>query len=205
VLTTNAQKVSYAIGLGIARDFQSKGIALEPESFSMGVRDAVSGLAPQLNDQEIEVAMQAFQQEVAKQQAAEMAKAGAQNRIEGEAFLAKNGQNPEITTLPSGLQYRVIKQGNGPIPKEGDTVTTHYRGILIDGTQFDSSYDRGEPATFPVGGVIAGWTEALQLMPVGSKWQLFIPAGLAYGLRGAGGVIGPDATLIFDIELLGIG
>ena len=126
------------------------------------------------------------------------------NMKEGETFLAENKNKEGVVTLPSGLQYKVITAGAGPTPKLTDTVTTHYRGTLIDGTEFDSSYKRNQPATFQVNGVIAGWTEALQLMHVGSKWQLFIPANLGYGARGAGGKIGPNATLIFDIELLAI-
>jgi len=126
------------------------------------------------------------------------------NQKEGEVFLAENKKKKGVITLPSGLQYQVIKEGTGKIPKATDTVTTHYRGTLIDGTEFDSSYKRGEPASFPVNGVIKGWTEALQLMKVGSKWQLFIPSNLAYGPQGAGQAIGPNATLIFEIELLSI-
>jgi FKBP-type peptidyl-prolyl cis-trans isomerase FklB len=126
------------------------------------------------------------------------------NQKEGEVFLAENKKKKGVVTLPSGLQYRVITAGTGKIPKVTDTVTTHYRGTLIDGTEFDSSYKRGEPASFPVNGVVKGWTEALQLMKVGSKWQLFIPSNLAYGPQGAGQVIGPNATLIFEIELLSI-
>jgi FKBP-type peptidyl-prolyl cis-trans isomerase FklB len=126
------------------------------------------------------------------------------NQKEGEVFLAENKKKKGVVTLPSGLQYHVITAGTGKIPKATDTVTTHYRGTLIDGTEFDSSYKRGEPASFPVNGVIKGWTEALQLMKVGSKWQLFIPSNLAYGPQGAGQVIGPSATLIFEIELLSI-
>jgi FKBP-type peptidyl-prolyl cis-trans isomerase FklB len=126
------------------------------------------------------------------------------NKKEGEAFLAENAKKEGVVTLPSGLQYKIIQQGSGRKPKLTDEVTTHYRGTLLDGTEFDSSYKRGEPTSFPVNGVISGWTEALQLMPVGSKWQLFIPSNLAYGMRGAGGTIGPNAALIFDIELIAI-
>ncbi|MFH2003497.1 MAG: FKBP-type peptidyl-prolyl cis-trans isomerase, partial [Bacteroidota bacterium] len=126
------------------------------------------------------------------------------NKIEGEAFLAENKKDKDVITLPSGLQYKIITAGTGPKPKSTETVAVHYSGTLIDGTEFDSSFKRGEPATFPVTGVIKGWVEALQLMPVGSKWKLFIPTDLAYGERGAGGVIGPNATLIFEIELLSI-
>jgi FKBP-type peptidyl-prolyl cis-trans isomerase len=129
---------------------------------------------------------------------------GDKNMKEGEAFLAENKKKEGVVTLPSGLQYKVITAGTGKKPKATDTVTTQYRGTLIDGTEFDSSYKRGQPTTFPVAGVITGWTEALQLMPVGSKWQLFIPSNLAYGPRGAGHLIGPNATLVFEVELLSI-
>ena len=135
---------------------------------------------------------------------AEMAKISEKNKKEGETFLAENKKKEGVKTLPSGLQYKVITEGTGKMPKETDTVTTHYRGTLIDGTEFDSSHKRGQPATFAVKGVIKGWTEALQLMKEGSKWQLFIPSELAYGERGAGQTIGPYATLIFDIELISI-
>jgi FKBP-type peptidyl-prolyl cis-trans isomerase FklB len=148
--------------------------------------------------------MAAFQKEMmAKQQ--ELAKRlGEKNKKEGEAFLSENRKKEGIKALPSGLQYKVVKAGTGKKPKSTDTVTTHYRGTLIDGTEFDSSYRRGQPASFPVSGVIAGWTEALQLMEEGAKWQLFIPPNLAYGERGAGSQIGPNATLIFEIELISI-
>jgi FKBP-type peptidyl-prolyl cis-trans isomerase FklB len=144
--------------------------------------------------------MMAFQKEVMAKQA-EVAK---KNKAEGEAFLAENKKKEGVKTTPSGLQYKVIKPGKGKKPKSSDTVTVNYRGTLIDGTEFDSSYKRGQPATFQVSGVIPGWTEALQLMEEGAKWQLFIPSNLAYGERGAGGVIGPNATLIFEVELISI-
>ena len=133
-----------------------------------------------------------------------MALAGEANKHEGDAFLAANKTQEGVVTLPSGLQYKVLKEGTGPKPTASDSVVCNYRGTLLNNTEFDSSYKRGQPATIPVGGVIKGWTEALQLMPVGSKWQLFIPAELAYGPRGAGGSIGPNATLVFEIELLSI-
>jgi FKBP-type peptidyl-prolyl cis-trans isomerase len=133
-----------------------------------------------------------------------MQKVADKNKTEGAAFLAANKSKPGVVTLPSGLQYKILKEGTGPKPTASDTVACNYRGTLINGTEFDSSYKTGQPATFPVSGVIKGWTEALQLMPVGSKWQLFIPSDLAYGNRGAGADIGPDTTLIFEVELLSI-
>ncbi len=145
-----------------------------------------------------------MQNEVRKQQQEKMQEAGAANKTEGEAFLAANKSKDGVVTLPSGLQYKILTAGTGPKPTASDSVVCNYRGTLINGTEFDSSYKRGQPATFGVGQVIKGWTEALQLMPVGSKWQLFIPSSLAYGERGAGAEIGPNATLIFEVELLSI-
>jgi len=157
-----------------------------------------------LTEQEIQETMAAFQKEAMAKQAELAKKLGEKNKREGEAFLVKNKEKEGVKTLPSGLQYVVIKAGTGKKPNINDSVTTHYRGTLIDGTEFDSSYRRGQPVTFPVSGVIAGWTEALQLMEEGAKWQLFIPPNLAYGEQGKGGVIGPNATLIFEIELISI-
>jgi FKBP-type peptidyl-prolyl cis-trans isomerase FklB len=148
--------------------------------------------------------MMAVQAEYRQQQQERMQQLGAANKTEGETFLAANKAKDGVVTLPSGLQYKILKAGAGPKPAATDTVTVNYRGTLINGTEFDSSYKRGQPATFGVTGVIKGWTEALQLMPVGSKWQLFIPADLAYGERGAGADIAPNATLIFEVELLSI-
>jgi len=157
-----------------------------------------------LSDDTIKESMAVFQDEIMKKHEDELKKAAAQNKKEGEAFLAENKKKEGVVTLASGLQYKVIKEGDGKSPKETDTVTVNYQGTFIDGTEFDSSYKRNQPATFQVNGVIPGWTEALQLMKAGSKWQLYIPAGLAYGEQGAGRVIGPNATLIFDVELLSI-
>jgi len=150
--------------------------------------------------------LQEFSRQLQSKQAGMAGKAAASNKVEGERYLAANKTRPGVVTLPSGLQYKVVKQGNGPKPKATDTVTVHYEGKLIDGTVFDSSLKRGEPASFPVNGVIAGWTEALQLMPVGSTWQLYIPSELAYGERPRpGGPIGPNAVLTFEVQLLKIG
>ncbi len=206
------QKVSYGIGLNIGRSMKAQTVDVDAELLARGIKDALAGGKPLLTDQELQETMLALKQEMEGKQREMVAKqAGAskvigdKNKKEGTAFLAANAKKPGITTLKSGLQYKVVKEGTGPSPKATDEVKTNYRGTLIDGTEFDSSYKRGEPATFPVNGVIAGWTEALQLMKVGSKWQLFIPAELAYGPNPQpGGPIGPDATLVFDIELLGI-
>jgi len=157
-----------------------------------------------LTDAEAQAALAELQAEVRKKQDAEAQAAAEANMKEGEAFLADNKTKEGVVTLPSGLQYKILTPGTGPKPTASDTVVCNYRGTFINGTEFDSSYKRGQPASFPVGQVIKGWTEALQLMPVGSKWQLFIPPDLAYGQRGAGGAIGPNATLIFEVELLSI-
>lgn len=204
VLTEQKARVSYSIGLNIGNNLKQQGVEVDPAVLLRGVQDAISGAKALMTPEEVQQCMTQFQQEMNEKQLANAAKEADKNMKEGEAFLAENKKKEGVVTLPSGLQYKVITPGTGATPKATDTVTTHYRGTLIDGTEFDSSYKRGEPASFPVNGVIPGWTEALQLMQVGAKWQLFIPANLAYGSRGAGGRIGPNATLIFDIELLGI-
>ncbi|WP_027715785.1 FKBP-type peptidyl-prolyl cis-trans isomerase [Desulfuromonas sp. TF] len=203
-LETLMDKVSYSIGLNIGKDFKSQNIEVNPELLARGIKDAISDTKPLLTDEEIQEAIGRFQQE-RMAEAEEMAKAaGEKNRQEGESFLLENAKKEGVVTLPSGLQYKVIEEGTGKSPEPGDQVTVHYRGTLVDGTEFDSSYERGEPVTFPVGGVIPGWTEALQLMKEGAKWQLFIPPSLAYGEKGAGQVIGPNSTLIFDVELISV-
>ncbi len=204
VLKTDRDKVSYSIGLDIGTNFKRQSLDLDSKALAAGIADGLSGGKPLLTEDEVRKVLAQFQQQMAAkaQQAAQQL--AEKNQKAGEAFLAENKKKKGVITLPSGLQYQVIKTGTGKIPKATDTVTTHYRGTLIDGTEFDSSYKRGEPASFQVNGVIKGWTEALQLMKVGSKWQLFIPSNLAYGPQGAGQVIGPNATLIFEIELLSI-
>lgn len=204
VLTDQKARVSYSIGLNIGNNLKQQGVEVDPAVLLRGVQDAISGAKALMTPEEVQQCMTQFQQEMNEKQMANAAKEADKNMKEGEAFLAENKKKEGVVTLPSGLQYKVITPGTGATPKATDTVTTHYRGTLIDSTEFDSSYKRGQPASFPVNGVIPGWTEALQLMQVGAKWQLFIPANLAYGSRGAGGRIGPNATLIFDIELLGI-
>jgi FKBP-type peptidyl-prolyl cis-trans isomerase FklB len=204
VLKTDKDKVSYSIGLDIGTNFKRQSVDLDAKALAAGIADGLSGGKPLLAEDEVQKVLAEFRQQMgakAQQAAQQLAE---KNQKEGEAFLAVNKKKKGVTTLASGLQYQVIKEGTGKIPKATDTVTTHYRGTLIDGTEFDSSYKRNEPASFPVNGVIKGWTEALQLMKVGSKWQLFIPASLAYGPQGAGQLIGPNATLIFEIELLSI-
>ena len=204
VLKSQKDKVSYIIGMEIGKNFKKQSIDIDPDILTKGIKDVFSGGKPLLTEQEIQENMVTFQKEMMAKQEELAKKLGENNKKEGEAFLAENKKKDGVKTLPSGLQYKVTKAGTGKKPKLTDTVTTQYRGTLIDGTEFDSSYRRGQPVSFPVTGVIPGWTEALQLMEEGAKWQLFIPPNLAYGERGAGRDIGPNATLIFEIELVSI-
>ena len=203
-LKTQKDKISYAIGMNIGQSMKKDSLDLDPAIVSRGLNDALTGAKPLMTDEEAKTVMTEFRSEMMKKQQSAAQQAGDSNKQAGQQFLATNKTKEGVVTLPSGLQYKVLKDGTGPKPTASDTVVTNYRGTLIDGTEFDSSYKRGEPATFPVGQVIKGWIEALQLMPVGSKWQLFIPSDLAYGERSPGGEIGPNSTLIFDIELLSI-
>jgi FKBP-type peptidyl-prolyl cis-trans isomerase FklB len=203
-LKSQQDKVSYSIGLNIGSNFKKQNIELDYDLLMKGIKDGVSGTKPLLDETQVREVMMAFQKEMMAKQEERNKVLSEKNKKEGETFLADNKKKEGIKVTASGLQYRVIKEGTGEIPKATDTVVTNYKGTLIDGTEFDSSYKRGEPATFPVTGVIKGWTEALQLMKVGSKWQLFIPSDLAYGEKGAGRDIGPNATLIFEIELISI-
>jgi FKBP-type peptidyl-prolyl cis-trans isomerase FklB len=204
VLKTQKDKVSYAIGLNIGKSFRKDSVDVNSLIFARGVKDAITGAKPLLTDDELKAALTELQAELKKHQDDAARVAGDTNQKAGETFLAENKTKDGVVALPSGLQYKIITAGTGPKPAETDSVVCNYRGTLLDGTEFDSSYKRGQPATFPVNGVIKGWTEALQLMPVGSKWQLFVPADLAYGVRGAGGEIGPNATLVFEVELISI-
>lgn len=201
---TQKDKVSYCIGVDIARSFIRQGIEVNADTLAKGFKDAISNGKLLMTDKELADTMNAFQTQMKQKQVDSMKKIAEDNKKEGEVFLAANKTKEGVVALPSGLQYKVIKMGTGKKAKDTDSVTCHYRGTLINGKEFDSSYSRNEPATFPVNGVIAGWTEALKLMPVGSKWQLFVPSYLAYGERGVGADIGPNATLIFDVELLSI-
>lgn len=209
VLETQAQKSSYVIGTDIGGRISGQGFDIDRPALIAGLEDALTGGEPRLSEEEAHAAITAVIEErqaaAAEQQEkmeAERAAAAEKNRAEGEAFLAANKEKEGVVTTESGLQYKVIEEGTGEKPSAENTVRVHYRGTLIDGTEFDSSYARGEPAEFPVNGVIAGWTEALQLMNEGAKWELYIPSELAYGSRGAGADIGPDAVLIFEVELL---
>jgi FKBP-type peptidyl-prolyl cis-trans isomerase len=202
-LDTNQAKVSYTIGSNIGKGLKREGIEIDTAIFMRGLKDGISGGKPLLTDEEAQAALDSLKQELRAKREAEMKALSEKNAKEGAAFLAANKSKPGVQTLPSGLEYKVIKQGDGPKPTLSDMVECNYRGTLVNGTEFDSSYKHGKPVTFPVSGVIKGWTEILQKMPVGSKYQVFIPADLAYGER-APAEIGPNATLIFDIELLAI-
>lgn len=198
------QKVSYIFGLSMAEQLKQDGISVDIDLVSRGLRDGLSGAKPLMSEEEIQAVMVAFEQQMAAQQQKQAAEAAAKSKQEGAAFMAENAKKPGVTTLPSGLQYEVLQNGNGPTPTATSTVSAHYEGKLLNGTVFDSSYRRGEPLAIPVNRVIKGWTEALQLMKVGDKWRLYIPSDLAYGDTGSGGVIPPGATLVFEVELLGI-
>lgn len=204
VLKTDKEKQSYAMGMNLGIGLHRQGMTLDPALVARGLRDAQAGGKTVMTEDEARAAVQQFQNQVREKMQSAAQGQDAANRKSGQEFLEANKSKPGVITLPDGLQYKIVKEGDGPKPTASDTVTCNYRGTLIDGKEFDSSYKRGQPASFPVGGVIKGWTEALQLMPVGSKWELYIPADLGYGDRGAGQDIGPGETLIFEIDLLGI-
>jgi len=193
-------KASYSFGLNVGFNLKRQNIELNPDAFMAGIRDAVAGRKPLLSEQEVKETMMAFEKDMQQKQA----DIGKKNTADGEKFLAENKNKEGVKTTASGLQYKVLKEGSGAQPKAADSVTVNYRGTLLDGTEFDSSYKRGQPATFPVGGVIKGWTEALQLMKTGSKFQLFIPANLAYGDRSPGAQIPAGSALIFEVELMDV-
>jgi FKBP-type peptidyl-prolyl cis-trans isomerase FklB len=203
VLTTEKDKQSYAIGLNVGQSLHRDGIVVDPKIVVQGLQDAMAGGKVLLTDDQIKTVMTDLKNQVRQQQEAKRLAAAETNKKDGAAFLTANATKAGVVALPSGLQYKVLVAGTGPKPAADDKVVCNYRGTLLDNTEFDSSYKRGQPATFPVTGVIKGWTEALQLMPVGSKWQLFIPADLAYGERGQA-TIQPNATLVFEVELLSI-
>jgi FKBP-type peptidyl-prolyl cis-trans isomerase FklB len=196
-LQTDLQKASYALGLNIGSSIKQQPIQLDLPSLFKGIKDAEAGNKPLLTEEEMNASLKVLRDEAA-------AKVSETNMKEGAEFLAANKAKDGVVTTASGLQYKIITAGTGAKPTKADTVVCNYKGTFINGTEFDSSYKRGKPAEFPVGGVIPGWTEALQLMPVGSKWELYVPSDLAYGTRGAGGAIGPNQTLIFEVELLSI-
>jgi len=208
-LTTRKDKFSYALGMnigsGLGANLKRQSVEVDWNLVSQGLKDSAAGSKTRLTEDEAKAVLTEVQNELQKQQQEKMKEAGEKNKTEGDAFLAANKDKEGVVTLPSGLQYKILTTGTGPKPAATDSVVCNYRGTLVNGTEFDSSYKRGQPATFGVGQVIKGWTEALQLMPVGSKWQLFIPSSLAYGERGEPrGGIEPNATLIFEVELLSI-
>ena len=203
-LKSQKDSVSYSIGLNIGNSFRQQSMEVDPDVLAQGIKDVLSGGKPMLTEEEAKATLNALQNRMMAKQEETMKATGEKNKKDGEAYLAENKKKDSVVTLPSGLQYKVLKMGSGKKPKADQTVSVNYRGTLIDGTEFDNSYKRGQPATFAANGVIKGWTEAIQLMPVGSKWQLFIPPNLAYGESGRGPVIPPNATLIFEVELVAI-
>jgi FKBP-type peptidyl-prolyl cis-trans isomerase FklB len=203
-LKTQKDKVSYAIGLNVGKSLHRDTVDIDTNILLRGLKDALAGGKTLLTDDEAKAAIGQLQADLRKKQEEKIAVAGQANQKEGEAFLAANKTKDGVVTLPSGLQYKILTEGTGPRPAATDSIVCNYRGTLLSGKEFDSSYKRGQPLTIAVSGVIKGWTEALQLMPVGSKWQLFIPSDLAYGPRAAGPDIGPNSTLIFEVELLSI-
>ena len=203
-LKDQKDKESYSLGYQFGQSLKSQGVDINLDIYASGIRDAFGGKEPQMSQEEIRATIMELQKRVVAARQKELNEKAAKNLSESKAFLAENGKKEGIKPLPSGLQYKVLTEGSGKTPKAEDTVTVNYKGTLIDGTEFDSSYKRGQPATFQVKGVIKGWTEALQLMKEGSKWQLFIPPELAYGERGAGSTVPPNSTLIFEVELLTI-
>jgi len=199
-LNTDKKKISYAIGLQLGNDFKRGGLDIDTNALKLAIDDMLSGKAPQLTEKELADTMNLFREQQMKKQSM----AADDNKAKGEAFLAANKSKPGVKILPSGVQYKVLNSGSGKSPTANNSVVAHYRGTLVDGTEFDSSIKRGQPATFPVTGVIKGWQEILQKMKVGDKWEVYIPSELAYGARGQGPIIGPNAALIFEIELLEI-
>jgi FKBP-type peptidyl-prolyl cis-trans isomerase FklB len=197
-------QASYAIGVNIGMSMRQEGVPVDPRAIVRGLQDALSGAKPALTESQMRAAVTQLQASVEAQQREKAAQAAQTNKTQGAAFLKSNAAKPGVVSLPSGLQYEVRKAGTGPTPKADDTVLCNYRGTLVDGAEFDSSQAHGGPASLNVSGVIKGWTEALQRMPVGSKWRLVVPPDLAYGDKGAGAEIGPGAVLVFEVELLSI-
>lgn len=203
-LTTPRDKVNYAIGANLIGTFKQQGVDIDLDLVIQGMKDAAKGEKLLLNDEELRTAITQYQTKVRQKRTQEVSKSAAANQAAGEAFLAENKKKPGVVTLASGLQYKILRAGEGKKPVMTDTVECQYRGLFVNGNEFDSSYRLGKHSTLKVAGMIPGWRQALQLMPTGSKWQLFVPPPLAYGERGKGSAIGPNATLIFEVELLAI-
>lgn len=203
-LVSEEDKLSYAIGSDIGKNFKRQGISINPKVLQQGMQDSLEGKPSAMTEQEMKETVQNFQKKMMMKRMADMQKQAELNKKEGEDFLAKNKSKPGVKTTQSGLQYKVLEKGTGASPKSDDMVTVEYTGRLINGTVFDSTEKTGKPVKFNVGGVIKGWTEALQMMKPGGKWEVYIPSDLAYGSRQAGGPIGPNQTLIFEIKLLSV-
>lgn len=203
-LATDNEKLSYSIGADLGKNFKTQGIEINVDAMSKGMKDGLSGAQLILTEEQMKDVLNKFQQDLMAKRSAEFTKKAADNKTKGEAFLTQNKAKKGVTVLPSGLQYKVIEQGKGAKPGKTDTVTVEYTGTLIDGTVFDSTDKTGKPATFQVSQVIPGWTEALQLMPAGSTWEIYVPSDLAYGARSVGGPIGPNETLVFKVHLVSV-
>lgn len=203
-LKTQKEKLSYAIGMEMGNGVTAQGLDVDPGLVAQGLKDAISGAKALMSDEELRTVISGLQEEMKQKQMQALEAAAADNKKQGDAFLAENGKKDGVVTLPSGLEYKIITAGQGKKPVETDTVLCNYKGTFLDGTEFDSSAQAGKPVPFELKSIIPGFKEALQLMPVGSKWQIVVPPDLAYGERGAGNVIGPNSTLIFEIELVAI-
>jgi FKBP-type peptidyl-prolyl cis-trans isomerase FklB len=203
-LATDKDKLSYSIGADLGKNFKNQGIDINPDALAKGMQDGISGAQLLLTEEQMKDVLNKFQKELMAKRGAEFNKKAEENKVKGEAFLTSNKAKPGIVVLPSGLQYKILEEGKGNKPSKADTVTVEYTGTLIDGTVFDSTEKNGKPATFQVSQVIPGWTEALQLMPAGSTWEIYVPSDLAYGPRSVGGPIGPNETLVFKIHLLSV-
>lgn len=203
-LKTEKDKVNYGIGVSMAKNLKQQGIEVDVNIVVKGLKDELAGGKLLMTEPELHKTMQAFTMELRQKQMEARKKAAEENKKAGEAFLAENKKKEGVVTLPSGIQYKILQKGEGKKPTAADLVEVQYRGTLVNGTEFDSSFRTGKPASFPLGGVIPGWQQALKLMPAGSKWQIFIPSQHAYGERGMGPQIGPNATLIFEVELLSV-
>ncbi|KTD31450.1 MULTISPECIES: FKBP-type peptidyl-prolyl cis-trans isomerase [Legionella] len=203
-LATDTEKLSYSIGADLGKNFKKQGIEISPAAMAKGLQDGMSGGQLLLTDEQMKEVLNKFQKDLMMKRSAEFNKKAEDNKAKGEAFLNDNKSKEGVVSLPSGLQYKIIERGDGAKPTKEDVVTVEYTGKLIDGQVFDSTDKTGKPATFKVSQVIPGWTEALQLMPAGSTWEVYIPANLAYGPRSVGGPIGPNETLIFKIHLISV-